>query len=120
MAQLLDAFEDREQAADAEQHQRHDERPEVTPVAEPEWVLVVRRSSRGFAAVQQQALIAGVGHRVDRFGEHRRGPGDEEHDELGDRDRKVREQRGDDSLARPLVTGHYCNPPRVILSTSSA
>ena len=51
MAQLLDALVDREQAADAEQHERDDERPEVAPVAVAERVLVVGGPVGGLAAV---------------------------------------------------------------------
>ena len=42
--QLLDAFEDREQAADAEQHERDDERPEVAQRAVAERMHLVGRA----------------------------------------------------------------------------
>ena len=56
-------------------------------------------------ADQQQHLVAGVGDRVDRLGQHRGGAGEREGDELGGRDAQVRRQRGDDRPATGL-SGH--------------
>ena len=69
---LLDALEDGEGAAQAEQHQRHDEGPEVALAAVPEGVGLVGLPPGPVAAEQEQALVAGVGDRVDRLGQHRR------------------------------------------------
>ena len=48
------------------------------------------------AAEQQQQLVAGVGDRVDRLGEHRGGRGQRERQELRQRDARVGEQRRHD------------------------
>ena len=127
--QLLDALEDREQAADAEQHERDHERPEVAQRAVAERVHLVGGTARPRAAEHQQALVAGVGERVDRLGEHRRRAGERERDELAQRDAEVREERGDDRPPRAVVHAsapsrssarHPTMPPCVIASTSSA
>jgi hypothetical protein len=106
IAQLLDAFEDREQAAQAEEHQRDDERPEVPAVRVPERMLVVRGFARLLGAEHQQPLIAGVGRGVDRFREQRCRAGEQEHEELAQRDPEVREERGDDRALRPFLARH--------------
>ena len=82
---LLDALEDGERPAEAEQHQRHDEGPEVPLAAVAERVRLVGLPPGPVAAEQEQALVAGVGDRVDRLGQHRRRARDHEADELGDR-----------------------------------
>jgi len=61
MDQLLDALEDREQTADAEQHERDDERPEVPQRPVAERVHLVGRTLRSGAAEHQQPLVASVG-----------------------------------------------------------
>ncbi len=119
--ELLDAFEDGEDAAEREEHERDDERVEVLngPVAER--VSLVGGPVRAPASQQQQALVAGVRERVDRLGEHRRRPGEDERDELHHRNADVREERGDDRALGVAVLRHYSMmPPRVIDSTSSA
>ena len=74
--ELLDALVQREHRAEREQHERDDERPEVALGAEAERVLRGGRLAAALAAEEQQALVAGVGDRVDRLGEHRRRAGD--------------------------------------------
>ena len=54
MADLLDALEDGEGAAEAEQHQGDDEGPEVALAAVAERVRLVGRRRRPAAAEQQQ------------------------------------------------------------------
>ena len=58
-------------------HRRDDEAVEVPFAAETERVLGRAGPARPAAADQQQYLVPGVGHRVDRLGQHRCRPGDE-------------------------------------------
>ena len=108
IAELLDALVQGEHAAHREQHHRHRERPEVSlsPVAER--VLRCCRLAGTLAAEEQQQLVAGVGSRVDRLGQQARRPGDQETDELADRNPQVGEERREDRLA--AAVGH---PARV-------
>ena len=109
VAQLVDALEDREHAAQAEQHERDDERVEVAhrPVAER--MPFVGRPVGAACGRAAAGLVPGVGQRVDRLRQHRRRARDEERDELHHRDAEVREERGDDRprriavLLRPLL-----------------
>ena len=82
----------------AQQHERHDERPDVSLAAVPERMLGRRLLLREPAAQQQQQLVAGVGDRVDGLRQHRRGAREEPGDELRDGDAGVREERRDDCL----------------------
>ena len=104
VADLLDALVDGEHAAQAEQDDGDDERPEVPLAAVAERVLGGRRPLRPPAAEQQQRLVARVGHRVDALGQHRARAGDQEADELGD---------GDAALASSAATTALvpCPPP---------
>ena len=99
VAQLGEALVEGEHAAEREQHEGDDERPEVALPAVAEGVLGVRLARRPLAAEHQQALVAGVGERVERLGEQAGRAGDEEPDELGDGDPEVGEERGEDRLA---------------------
>ncbi len=74
--QLLDPLVHGEQATEGEQHERDDERPEVALGAEAERVLLRGCLPGTLAAEEQQTLVAGVGDRVDRLGQHRRRAGD--------------------------------------------
>ena len=107
VAQLLDAFVQREQPTHAEQHEGDDEGPEVAlgPVAER-----VGRGRRGACRACDPSIsrawlpvsaseCAGLGQQTGR-------PGDQEPDELGDGDAEVGEERGDDCLPAALV--HRC------------
>jgi hypothetical protein len=47
----------------------------------------------------EQHLVAGVGCRVDRFGQHRAGAREQEGDELEDREERVSDDRPDDRPA---------------------
>ena len=93
---LVVGLVEREQATDAEQHDRHDERVDVAVPAVAEGVFRGGLALRPLAAEQQQRLVARVGDRVDRLGQHRRGAGQDPGDELGDRDAQVRQQGRDD------------------------
>ena len=73
-----------------EQHDRDDERVDVAFPPVPERVLLGGLAPGPLAAEQQQALVAGVGDRVDRLGQHRRRAGQHERGELGHRDAEVR------------------------------
>ena len=107
VAELVDALVEREQAAHAEQHQRHHERPEVALGAVAERVRVVGGTLAAATAEHEQALVAGVGEAVPGFGQQAGRTGEEEADELGDGDAEVREERGDDGLAAAVLhSGH--------------
>ena len=97
---VLRAVEDRERAAEREEHQRDDERPEVLFTRAAERVLRVRRLQREPHADQQQALIARVGDGVDRLGERGGRAGHVGGTELAERDRDVSRERRDDYFSR--------------------
>jgi hypothetical protein len=96
---LLDALVDREQAADGEQDDGHQERVDVALSAVAEGVRRVRPLLRLPAPEEQKQLVAAVCHRVDGLGEHGRRPGERPGDELRQRDPHVRKERRDDRLA---------------------
>ena len=60
-----------EQAADAEQHDRHDEGVNIALATVAERMLGCRRALGSIAAEQQERLVAGVGQRMHRLREHR-------------------------------------------------
>ena len=105
---LVDALVDGEQAADGEQHDRDHEGVEVPLPAVPERVLLGPRAPRPVAAEQQQHLVAAVGDRVHGLGEHRRGAGDRERDELRRRDAQVGGERREHRPQRARLR----RPPR--------
>jgi hypothetical protein len=90
---LCYAFVDGEDRADGEQHDRDHEPVEVPLTAEAERVLLGRRPVGPPAPDQQQHLVAGIGDRVHRLGQHRRGPAHQEGDELDYRDAEVGGER---------------------------
>ena len=105
VAHLVDALVDGEASAEGEDHEGHDERPEValTPVAER---MLLRRPLGGSPhAEKQQRLVAGVGNGVDRLGQHGGGAREGEPHELGRGDTRVGQQSGDDRLG-PYLSGH--------------
>src|SRR5215204_1818790 len=65
---LLIALVDREHAAEREEHDGDDERPEVPQPPVPELVQLAGRPAGLTAAQDQQPLVARVGDRVDRLG----------------------------------------------------
>ena len=74
-------------------HERDHERPEVLLAAVAERVQVAGVAPCEPAAEQEQNLVAGVSHRVDALGEHRRRPGEAFGHELHDGDPEVGEER---------------------------
>jgi hypothetical protein len=93
---LVDTLVHGEDTADAEQDDRHHEGIEVALPAESERVLRGRRALGPLPADQQEHLIAGIGERVHRFGQHRGRTGDQVRGELRHRDAEIGQQRGDD------------------------
>jgi hypothetical protein len=108
VAQLLVALEQGEHRAQDEQHQGHHERPEVALAAVAERMDLGGPLAGPSGAQQQQPLVGAVGHRVHRLGQHGRGAGDQEPDELGHGDAGVGQERGDDGLAASLLHGARC------------
>ena len=90
MPDAVNALVDREDRADGEQDESDDEGVEVTLGAEAELVLLGLLAPCTVAADEEQDLIARVGDRVNGLGEQRGGPGDDEGDELRQRDAEVR------------------------------
>ncbi len=70
LVQLVPAFVDREQPADAEEQQRDDEAPEVRDLAVAERMLARGRLLGLLQPEEQQHLVRAVRVRVDRLGEH--------------------------------------------------
>ncbi|MFT3773920.1 MAG: hypothetical protein QM820_51785 [Minicystis sp.] len=94
---LVDALVHGERAADREEQERHDERPEVPlgRAAERVTAVVLLREHE---AREEQRLVAGVGERVHRLGQRRRAVGEVCRDELARRDGEVRVERCLDDL----------------------
>ena len=101
LVELVVGLVEREQPADGEQHDRDDEGVDVALAPVPERVLLGRLAAGSLAAQQQEQLVPGVGHGVDRLGQHRADPGEEEGQELGRGDACVRQQGSHD---RPGAT----------------
>src|SRR4029079_11233129 len=116
VADLVPALVDREQAAGAEEDDRDDERPEVAAAAEPERVQVRSRAGGALATEEQQPLVRGVGDAVDRFGEQRRGSGDQESRELGRRDPHVGDEGGEDGAGALTVSATGLGAAHVVSS----
>ena len=89
-----------------EENDRDDERVDVSfaAVAERMSGLSALRWPCLPSAEQQQQLVAAVGDRVDRLGEHRCGSGQRPRDELCERDAHVRQKRRDDGPAAARCT----------------
>ena len=86
---LLVALVDGEHAADREEDDGDEEGVDVALAAVAEGVLRGRLALGLLAAEQQEALVAGVGERVDALGEHRGRAAEEERHEFRYRDREV-------------------------------
>jgi hypothetical protein len=108
VAQLLDALVQGEQPTEGEEDQGHHERPEVAFAAEPEGMVGRGRLAGPGSAQEQQALVPGVGDGVDGLGQHGGRAGDEEPDELGHRDGRVGQERGEDGLLAAFLHGGGC------------
>ena len=114
--QRVDALVDREAGAEHEDPDRGEQRPEVALHAVAERVLHVGRLLAARERRQQEELVDGVGDRVGSLGEHRRRPGQEPRDDLGDRDREVRPAGDEDGadgavlVLLPLFSHCWCMP----------
>ena len=94
-AQLRDAVPDRHHRASGEQPERSHQRPHVGLTSVAQRVRLVRRPAPAFVADEEQDLVAGVGPRVRRLGQHRCGSRDHRDDGLAKRDGDVGEERDD-------------------------
>ena len=74
---MMNAFVDRECAAEREEDERDDERPEVELARATERVTRVRGTRGEMNAEKKERLVSGVRERVDRFGERGGGSADE-------------------------------------------
>ena len=97
--EVVDAVEDGEGAADAEEQQRDDERPEVALARPAEGEALVRGLDRQVHADEEERLVARVGERVHGLGERGRRVGEERRRELARGDGDVAGERGEDDLA---------------------
>ena len=109
MHHLLVPLVEGEGGAEGEQHQRHDERVEVAAAPVSERMQRVGLLAGLVLPKQKQALIGGVGDRVHGLGEHRRATGDDESDELGGGNARVRRECCDDG-ALATGRGHVAAP----------
>ena len=89
---LVVALVEREHRAEGEEHKRDHERVEEPAAAVSELVQRVGFLTCFPLPEQQQTLVAGVGDRVHRLGQHRRAAGDQVADELRDGDARVGQQ----------------------------
>src|SRR5213075_2972676 len=76
VADVVDAFIDRDARAEREDHQRDDEAPEIQLAAMAERVLGVRWALGAMQPVQQQDLVAAIHQGMDGFRQHGRAAGD--------------------------------------------
>ena len=95
-----DALEDGHAAANGEDQDGDDERPEVELLAVPEGVVGVGRLAAASDAEQQEQAVARVDQRVDPLGEHGRAAGYGRGDEFRHGDRQVAGDRGVDRALR--------------------
>ncbi len=93
VAHRIEAMLEGEHRAADEEHHRHHEAPEVHLLAASEGMLGRGGTTGHQHSPQQQRLVAGVGDRVEAFGEHGNAAGQRRHDELGHRDDRVPDQR---------------------------
>src|SRR6185295_11218550 len=98
--QLVPTLVERKQAAEREQHDGDDERPEEQRLAPAEGVVGARRAPGLLHAPQQEHLVAAVRVGVDRLREHCARAGGDRGAGLGRRDGKVRAQRVEDGPDR--------------------
>ena len=72
------------------------------------------------SAEEQETLVARVGHRVDRLGQHGGGAGEQERQELRDRDAGVGQERRDDRLGAAFGGhGRQATEPSVVDETDA-
>ena len=120
--QRAHALPDRQRAADDEHADRGEQRPVVALGAVAERVRLVGGLRGAPQRNHQQHLVAGVGDRVQRLGEQRRRAGQRRRGALGDRDRRVRRERGEDAAGALVARGvetrrrlrgsHWCTRAR--------
>ena len=94
-ADMGDALVDGDAPAQREDHDGHDERPEVEFLPVAKGVLHVGLARRLLDAEQDEQAVAGIHDGVYTLGDHRRRPRDGGCDELDDADENVRGNRGD-------------------------
>ena len=105
-----DALEEGHSAADGEDQDGDDERPEVELLAVPEGVVGVGRLAAASDAEQQEQAVARVDQRVDPLGEHGRAAGYGRGDEFRHGDRQVAGDRCVDPLFE-VAAAMVCGPP---------
>src|SRR5262249_10327103 len=93
---VVDPFVYRDPRPEREDEQGHDEAPEVELPPVAEGMVRVRRPGGPTEPVEQQQLVAGVGHGVDRFAEHGGAAREQGGGELGSRHQRVSDEGGDD------------------------
>lgn len=103
-AQMLESFVHAESASEPEQDHRDDQAPEVQLLAVSERVAGIGRLVTSPVAEQEERLVAGIGHRVDALGQHRRTSGDRGCRELRHGDHRVGDHRSDYGFR--ASTGH--------------
>jgi hypothetical protein len=81
--QAEDAFIDGDSAADGEDRQRHDQRPDIGGLAVAEGMPFVHGALAAPHADEQQEIVAGVDERMDALGQHRGTAGHRRDQELG-------------------------------------
>ncbi len=109
MLELVDALIQGEDAADAEQDDRHHEGVDVALPAVAERVLGVCFLLGNGPAAKQQDLIAGVRKRVHTLAQHGTRTRDAPRDEFGNRDPEVRRHRRNNRFGAALCA-HAVNP----------
>src|SRR3569623_710816 len=87
--QMGAAFIDRHAAAQREDADGDDERPEIQLSAVAERVLRIRRSRGAMQPQPHQQTVAGVDERMDALGQHRRAAGDEGGDKFANGDADI-------------------------------
>src|SRR3569623_1925624 len=87
--QMGAAFIDRHAAAQREDADGDDERPEIKLSAVAERVLRIRRSRGAMQPQPHQQTVAGVDERMDALGQHRRAAGDEGGDKFANGDADI-------------------------------
>ena len=106
VAQLVQALDERDHRAKAEDHHGDDKRPEIQLEAVAERMLRVGRAPRPTQSVKQQQLVSGIDGRVNGFAQHCRAAGHPGSDILRDGDRQIARQRGEDGPDRRSVRVH--------------
>ena len=102
MLQFAGAFIDGQARSQGEDQDGHHEGPEIEFHAVTERVARVRRLAGALHAVQHEALVAGIHHRMDGLAEHGGTAGDACGDELGNCDQAVAGQGSKDDFAGPV------------------